>query len=183
LWAGLGLTAIRPHTIQKRLSTLPVAVTQPHNRNIGHFIEQAIAACTWWFAPMISAIVNEIIRLGGDPTDEVWRWLVMRGPHGDSFTWGQTRQNPPGYVGVDHLRRIVEEFSQTIPDFSERARVIVHAALTSDQPELVRRAIQIAAVIGGPSEIHAVRQLANSPQAEVAADARACVFYLTKRRA
>jgi hypothetical protein len=127
---------------------------------------------------MNSTITNEIIRLGGDPTDEVWRWLATRGPHGISFTWGQTRRAPPGYLGVDHLRRIVEELSQTIPDFKERACVIVRAVLTSEQPELVRRAIQIAAVIGGPSEIPVVRQFVNSPLAEVAADARACVFYL-----
>ncbi|MDN7585642.1 hypothetical protein [Burkholderia seminalis] len=129
---------------------------------------------------MNSTIVNEIIRLGGDPTDEVWRWLATRGPHGNSFTWGQTRREPPGYVGVDHLREIVEEFSQTIPDFSERAHAVVRTALASEQPDLVRRAIQIAAVIGGPSEMHVIQQLVVSPRAEVAADARACVFYLTK---
>lgn len=128
-------------------------------------------------------IVNEIIRLGGDPTDEVWRWLATRGPHGNSFTWGQTRREPPGYVGVDHLRRIVEEFSQTIPDFSERACAVVRTALASEQPDLVRRAIQIAAVISCPSEMHMIRQLVVSPHGEVAADAKACIFYLTKVKA
>lgn len=132
---------------------------------------------------MNSTIVNEIIRLGGDPSDEVWRWLATRGPHGNSFTWGQTRREPPGYVGVDLLRRVVEEYSQTTPDFSESARVVVRAALASEQPGLVRRAIQVAAVIGGPSEMHVVRQLVDTPQGEIAADARACVFYLTKIRA
>lgn len=31
---------------------------------------------------MNRAITNEIARLGGDPTDEIWIWLVTRGPHG-----------------------------------------------------------------------------------------------------
>ncbi|MDN7488987.1 MULTISPECIES: hypothetical protein [unclassified Burkholderia] len=132
---------------------------------------------------MNSTIVNEVIRLGGDPTNEIWRWLAARGPHGNSFTWGQTRQEPPGYVGVDHLRKIVEEFSRTIPDFSEKACAVVRAALASEQPDLVRRAVQIAAVIGGPSELHVIRQLVASAHSEVAADARACVFYLTKVKA
>ncbi len=47
---------------------------------------------------MNRAFSDEITALGGDPTDEIWVWLVTRGPHGPSFTWGQTRNEPPGYI-------------------------------------------------------------------------------------
>lgn len=57
------------------------------------------------------------------------------------------------------------------------------AALVSAQPDLLRHAIQIAVVIGDPSETQVIRQLLDSPLGEVAAGARACVFYLTKNRA
>lgn len=127
------------------------------------------------------AFANEITRLGGDPTDEIWIWLVARGPHGLSFTWGQTRSAPPGYVGVSHLQKVVDEMSQSIPSFRDRILQIVNTAMNSELPELTRRAIQVAAVIGGPGEMQRIRLLASSQEAAVASDARAGAFYLQGR--
>ena len=129
---------------------------------------------------MNQALANEIIRLGGDPTDEIWLWLVTRGPHGPSFTWSQTRSEPAGYVGVAHLQDIVGELASSIPSFQERAVFAVNAAMQSELPELARRAIQVAAVIGGNRELQLVKDLASSQDSAVASDARACAFYLPK---
>lgn len=130
---------------------------------------------------MNRAITNEITRLGGDPTDEIWIWLVTRGPHGPSFTWSQTRGNPPGYVGVNHLQEIVGELAVSIPAFQERALQVVNAAMNSELTELARRAIQVAAVVGGSDELQRVKHLASGQDKTVASDARACAFYLNDR--
>jgi hypothetical protein len=130
---------------------------------------------------MNRAITNEIARLGGDPTDEVWIWLVTRGPHGASFTWSQTRNEPPGYVGVSHLQDIVGKFAASIPAFQERALRVVNVAMSSELTELARRAIQVAAVIGGSTELQRVKHLASGQDIAVASDARACAFYLKGR--
>ena len=127
------------------------------------------------------SIANEVIRLGGDPTDENWIWLVTRGPHGPSFTWSQTRNQPPGYVGVVHLQEIVGELAASMPNFQERVLSAIGSALNSEVPELARRAIQVAAVVGGGRELQRVKDLASSQNAAVASDARACAFYLKGR--
>jgi hypothetical protein len=131
---------------------------------------------------MNRAIVNEIVRLGGDPADEVWIWFATRGPHGPSFTWGQTRQEPAGFVGLDLLRRIVDEMSASVSSFHTRALMVVNAALDSTSSDLVRRAIQIAAVIGTDSEVQRIKQLESSRNPAVASDARACAFHLKRQR-
>ena len=130
---------------------------------------------------MNRTIANEITRLGGDPTDEIWMWLVTRGPHGLSFTWGQTRNEPPGYVGVSHLQEVTDELAGSIPSFQERTLQVVNAAMSSELSELARRAIQVAAVVGGSNELQRVKQLASSQDAAVASDARACAYYLKGR--
>ena len=130
---------------------------------------------------MNRAFADEITRLGGDPTDEIWLWLVTRGPHGPSFTWGQTRNEPAGYVGVSHLKEVVGELALSIPAFQERALRVVNLALASELSELARRAIQIAAVIGGNAELQRVKQLASSQDAAVASDARASAFHFKGR--
>jgi hypothetical protein len=130
---------------------------------------------------MNRAFADEITRLGGDPTDEIWLWLVTRGPHGPSFTWGQTRNEPAGYVGVSHLQEIVADLAFSIPAFQERALRVVNLAMASELSELARRAIQVAAVIGGNAELQRVKQLASSQDATVASDARASAFYLKGR--
>lgn len=130
---------------------------------------------------MNKTLANEITRLGGDPTDEVWVWLATRGPHGSSFTWGQTRSTPAGYVGVSHLQDIVSELASSIPGFQERALLAVNAAMHSELPDLVRSAIQVSAVIGGRRELQLVKDLASSLDTAVASDARACIFYLKRR--
>lgn len=130
---------------------------------------------------MDRTIFNEISRLGGDPSDEIWIWLVTRGPHGARFTWSQTKKEPAGYVGIDHLHRIVGELKEAIPGFEERVRVIVNLAFESQFSDIVRRAIQVAAIVGGTKELEKIRQLGASEISAVASEARASAFYLKRR--
>jgi hypothetical protein len=127
-------------------------------------------------------VANEIRRLGEDPADETWRWLSSTGPHGPSFTWGQTRKESTGYVGVSHLQEIVREHCAADSTFLERTIRVANIAMASELPELVRRGLQVAAVVGGESELLRVQLLAASLDKDVAADARASAFHLKHRR-
>jgi len=127
------------------------------------------------------SLTEEVSELGGDPADPVWLWFLKRGPHGPSFSWSQTRREPPGYVGVVHLQEIVEEQAVIDPGFVSRAKEIVAMALTSKNPEVLRRAIQVAAVLGDEDELKAISGMVKHTDASVAADARASAFHLKKR--
>lgn len=125
--------------------------------------------------------IDELVALGGNPSDSIWEWFLRRGLHGPGFTWSQTRREPPGYVGVEHLHEIVEEMSDIDPEFPVRAKSIVTMALASDNFEILRRAIQVAAVIGGEDELRAVSRFKDHHDSAVSADARASAFHLKSR--
>lgn len=130
---------------------------------------------------MNRALAAEIDRLGGDAGDEVWWWFVQNGPHGPEFTWSQTRQEPPGYVGVEHLQGIVAEKEESDANFLARARTVVGKAFLSTDLNVLRRAIQVAAVVGGEAELQKLAALTTHENESVADDARASMFYLRKR--
>ena len=71
---------------------------------------------------MNKSLTTEIHNLGGDAADQVWRWFLLNGPHGLNFTWGQTKNQPPGYIGIEHLQRIVTEKEDRDANFADRAR-------------------------------------------------------------
>lgn len=58
---------------------------------------------------------------------------------------------------------------------------MVRVAVTSDVSELTRRAIQVAAVVGGKEELQLIRRLTEHEDPEIAAEAKACSFYLKRR--
>lgn len=121
---------------------------------------------------------SEIARLGGDPSDLVWHWFLFNGPHGQSFSWGATRNHPPGYIGLEHLKEIIAERSDADPSFIARAHAIAINSLGSVYPSLVRRAIQIIAVVGDVSDIEKIKALTTSENDLIKADAKACIFEL-----
>ena len=127
------------------------------------------------------AIRNAIGAVGGEPTDPVWEWLAVRGPHGPGFTWSQTKSEPPGYVGVEHLEQIVAEQQSVEPTFRARARKVVQLALKSSDVALLCRGVQVAAVVGGKEELHVIQSLSAHHDPAVAAHARASAFYLKRR--
>jgi hypothetical protein len=130
---------------------------------------------------MNPALRAEIVRLGGDPTDQTWEWLLFRGPHGSSFTWGQTRNEPPGYVGLEHLRQIVAEYSENNAEFGKRALIAARASLSSSFPDIVRRGIQVIAVIGDETDAPRIKSLTANENESIKADAKACSFELKQR--
>jgi hypothetical protein len=131
---------------------------------------------------MNKTLLSEVHRLGGDPADEVWRWLLTTGPHGPSFTWSQAKSEPPGYVGLEHLREIIAERADQDSEFRTRASTIAQQALTSDRPVVVRRALQVAGALALLNAIPKVEELMGHPNLNVAADARACLFVLREHR-
>jgi hypothetical protein len=127
------------------------------------------------------AVASAIRAVGGDPTEPGWEWLALKGPHGDGFTWAQTKSEPPGYVGVEHLERIVAERHAADPNFRTRVRDLVKMAPVSTEVGLLRRAIQVAAVIGAEAELHRIQALTEHEDEAVAADAKASAFYFKRR--
>jgi hypothetical protein len=111
----------------------------------------------------------------------VWLWLVRNGPHGPDFTWNQTRKASPGYVGIEHLLNIVAEREQIDRNFRDRAKAVIQKALLSDDIDLLRRAIQVAAIVGDQAELRQISALTKHESEQVAADARASAFYLRNR--
>lgn len=130
---------------------------------------------------MNPTLLAEVGRLGGDPADPVWQWLLLRGPHGKDFTWSQTRSQPPGCVGVTHLESIVREKVQVEPDFVDRARRVVELAFSSTHPNVLCRAIQVAAVLGSRAELRRLVSFESHEDSAVSGNARAAVFHLQRR--
>jgi hypothetical protein len=122
-----------------------------------------------------------IHAVGGDPTEPEWEWLALKGPHGDAFTWRQTKNEPAGYVGVEHLEQIVAERHESDPSFLTKARGVVSKALGSNDVGLLRRAIQVGAVVGADEELRLIQILRDHENARVVGDAKAAAFYLKRR--
>lgn len=131
---------------------------------------------------MNKSLRDEVVRLGGDPTDMTWRWFLLNGPHGPSFSWSQTRAEPPGYVSIDHLRESIADHIARDAAFTSHIQHVVNLALQSEDPNFLRRAIQILAVIGGESDVQTVAAIQNHSNVSVASDARACAFALRSAR-
>jgi len=127
------------------------------------------------------SLTSEVSRLGGDPSDSVWEWFLLNGPHGGHFTWGPTRKTKARYIGLVHLKEVVADLSQRDPAFLGRATEVAVRALGSHMSEVIRRGIQILAVIGDKELIDKIVPLVRHSDAQVAADAKACVFELKRK--
>ena len=130
---------------------------------------------------MTRVMMDEVECLGGDPASEVWSWLIENGPHGNDFTWSQTRKEPAGFVGVELLEQFASELADDGPDFWIDARQAASLAMRSRLAPLIRRGIQVAAVVGGRREFAQISELTGSEETKVAADARAAKFYLKRK--
>jgi hypothetical protein len=126
-------------------------------------------------------VANEIRVLGGSVSDSVWSWMIRNGPHGPSFTWSQTKTEPPGYVGIEHLERIVDEKQAAEKDFKEKALKVVRSSLQSNNEEILVRAIQICAVVGTRDEIRNIGKLVDHGSELVSKNAKACSFYMKRK--
>jgi hypothetical protein len=127
---------------------------------------------------MRQGLQREVARLGGDPASPVWQWLIMMGPHGSSFSWGQRRDQPAGYVGLEHLQRVVHELAEQDPSFPQQALAAARLAIQSSDRELLRRGIQVTVALGATAELASIQRLVSHADPVVAADAKAGLFAL-----
>ncbi len=126
-------------------------------------------------------IQNEIENLGGDFTKQEWQWLINNGPHSKDFTWSQTRSEPPSYVGIEHLERIVQEKIDNKTAFLSDAQKMVGWALKSSNTNVLLRAIQFSGVVGTATELKVISGLTKHTDSLISNNAKACAFYLKKR--
>lgn len=108
------------------------------------------------------------LRQADDPSDPVWHWLLRNGPHGAEFRWEGG--------GLRRLRRFIEDLTDGDPDFPAKARAVALAALSHENPAIVRRAIQVLAVVGSDEDMTGVMTLLDDPDEDVVKDARCCLF-------
>ncbi len=130
---------------------------------------------------MNSEEVQEIARIGGDSTKPEWQWVLNNGPHGEYFTWSQTKNEAPGFVGVELLEKFVDERTQNSDSFREDAEIMIAQALQSHDINILIRAIQVGAVVGSEKELDAISSLTKHSESLVFKNAKASVFYLKKR--
>lgn len=126
------------------------------------------------------SITETVEQIGGNLADPVWQWFLRNGPHGSSFCWSPTKKGPPGYSGLEHLRRIVSEKTAIEPRFPERARVVAIAAIGTENADLIRRGIQVLAAVGVRSDVEKIKALAEHSVDAVVKDAKACLFELKR---
>jgi hypothetical protein len=107
------------------------------------------------------------------PTDTISHWFLTLGPHGGSkFRW--TRGGI--FSSIDGLHRVVEKLAETDPAFPEKARRIALKAIEWGSPGIIRRAIQVLAVVGESADFPVVTRFLQHADERVAADAR-CFFF------
>ena len=125
-------------------------------------------------------MIEEIEDAGGDPLHPTWVWFTEDGPHGPRLTWSHTREEPPGYIGINHLKDVVMDMSDSDKTFSQGLKEVVAIALRTGHPELIQRGIQVAAASGLISELDTIIRLTNNPVDSVAKTARAGAFHIKK---
>jgi hypothetical protein len=131
---------------------------------------------------MHRALRDEILRVGGDVADPRWVWFARQGPHGPAFTWSAVRGEPRGHVGLEHLAKVIDEHEQADPGFREWSKLACRVVLDrSAVGNLLRRALQISAVVGEETDLPRLRAFQVHEDPDVAADARAAVFHLKRR--
>jgi hypothetical protein len=102
-------------------------------------------------------------------------WFLNLGPHGSQFHWGKPPRGEPRLGGIRHLEEVIDERTQQDPGFPETARNIALMALENESTNIVRRGIQVLAVVGREEDFPLIQRLLDHSEKKVAADAR-CFF-------
>jgi hypothetical protein len=113
------------------------------------------------------------LKLAEDPTDPVWRWFILNGPHGERFKWERFGDLPRD---IEYLQKFIDERTMSDPSFPERARIVALKALESDNAVMIRTAIQVLTVLGTDDDMNIVRDYACSEDADIAKEARCSLF-------
>src|SRR6266568_3126107 len=94
-------------------------------------------------------------RIAREKGDRIWYWLLRNGPHGS----------------VEHLKRIIAEWTEEDRLFPAKARRAALEALAYEHPAILRRAIQVLAFVGTADDLDLVRRLQEHSDQAVARDA------------
>lgn len=113
------------------------------------------------------------MKLAEDPTDPVWRWFILNGPHGERFKWERFGELPRD---IEYLQQFIDERTMSDPDFLVRARQIALKALESDNSIFLRTAIQVLTVIGTDEDMTKISDYVGSENPDVAKDAKCSLF-------
>jgi hypothetical protein len=91
----------------------------------------------------------------------------------------------PLYLSTPFLihwsKRHLEEITAGNPGFPRQLRKAALKAIETDEPFLLRRALIALAFVGLKSDAAQVEYLTRHPNADVAKDARTCLFELNRR--
>ncbi len=82
---------------------------------------------------------------------------------------------------MDCFKRYLEEITAGNPGFPRQLRKAALKAIETDEPFLLRRALTALAFVGRKSDATQVEYLTRHPNADVARDARTCLFELNSR--
>jgi hypothetical protein len=124
---------------------------------------------------------NEVRILGDDPSTGEWHFVLERGPHGvPDFSWALARGEPAGMTNYELLGDHISRVYAAHPDRLEALRRAARLALRSQNVHLLRKGIHLIAVIGGKNDLVAITDLMSHPHPQVAGDAKACRFILTR---
>ena len=113
------------------------------------------------------------LKLAEDPTDPVWSWFILNGPHGERFQWERYGELPRD---IEYLRKFIDERAVSDPMFPQKARLVALKALESNHPVLVRTSIQVLTVLGTEEDMENIKAFLEAEDEEIAKDARCSLF-------
>jgi hypothetical protein len=110
---------------------------------------------------------------GGDP---VWHWFLHSGHLRDNFKWHKTLPWDWALRDIDVLRNEIGEQTEADVDFPAKVRIVALEAVQSEDPLIIRMAIQALCVVGSEDDLLVVRDLVGHSDPDVATEARTCLF-------
>lgn len=113
------------------------------------------------------------IKLAEDPTDPIWRWFILNGPHGERFQWVKFGDLPRD---IEFLSDFIDERAISDSSFPEKARLVALKELKSNNDILVRTAIQVLTVLGTDDDMQIIKDYVNSENIDIANDAKCSLF-------
>ena len=85
----------------------------------------------------------------------------------------------PGQMA--QYREMVEQESSPCPEFPDALRQFALDALSDEDGDWVRRALQALAVVGDSKDVHSISALKQHSEENVRVDAETCLFEIKKR--
>jgi hypothetical protein len=117
---------------------------------------------------------HESLKNADDPSDPVWRWFILNGPHGERFEWVRYSSVVPR--DIDLLEKFIDERTSNDPDFKRKARAIALLCLNRQNTVLIRTAIQVLTVIGSDEDMVILKSFLDYKDVGVQNDVKCALF-------